>query len=1084
MIKYTLSFLSFFCLAFTILSQQEARLMRFPAAYDNQVVFSYAGDLYTVVRSGGEAKKLTNHSGLEIFPKFSHDGAQIAFTGQYDGNTEVYIMPAKGGEPKRITFTAALSRDDLSDRMGPNNIVMDWTVNDQSVVYRTRRYSFNSFKGILMKADTDGSLSEQLPFSVAGFCSYNKDGSKLAYNRVFREFRTWKRYKGGMADDIWIYDFATEKTENITNHPSQDIIPMFYENKVYFLSDRDSIMNLFVYDLNSKQTEKITNFNEYDIKYPSLSKDVIAFENGGFIYLYDLKTKKQEKLNITISNDKITSRNKYVDASKTISSFDLAPDGSRVTFSARGDVFTLPAKEGIIRNLTRSSGAHDRSVSWSPDGKWIAFVSDRNGEDEVYVQKQDGSEKAKQLTSKGDGYKYYPVWSPNSKYLLLSDRALNLYYVDVNSGETVQVAKSNAWEFWDYNWSPDGKWIAYTKPQPRGYSKIVLYNLTSKKHTEVTEGWYSAFDPVFSKDGKYLYFISDRHFSPSYNRLEWNHAYFDLAGIYMIPLQKETESPFQLKSDEVNMESEEKEEEKNKKDKDNPKEEKDLKIDLEGISNRVESLPVSSGSYWGITPVDGGVYYLFISKKDSKPSLKFFDFESKEECAIGPFSQYIISSNQKKMLVKDNGKYYIEDLPKAKLTPENQVNLEGMKVWVDLSKEWEQIYNESWRQMRDFFYDPNMHGVNWSHVKEKYAQLLPYVHSRYDLSYIIGEMIGELNVGHAYVGGGDKSEIEKIPVGLLGATFSKDNSGYYKVDRILDGEAWSEELMSPLEESVGEKVQKGDYIIAINGQETKNMINIYEGLLGLSDQVIELKVNDKPSSEGAKKVLVKPIKDESSLYYHNWIQDNIKKVSEASNGQIGYIHIPDMLSNGLNQFAKYFYPQFNKKALIIDDRGNGGGNVSSMIIERLRRQVDVLQMMRNSTITETSPEEIHVGPKVCLINQYSASDGDLFPYRFRNNNLGKLLGQRSWGGVVGIRGSLPFVDGGTLHKPEFAHFAADGSKWIIEGEGVSPDIELINDPHDEFKGKDAQLEKAVELLIQELKEKDVDLPPIPPFPKK
>ena len=1072
---------------------QETRLLRFPAMHGSQVVFSYAGDLYTVGKEGGTARKITSHPGYETFPKFSHDGKQIAFTGQYDGNTEVFIMPATGGEPKRISYTATLGRDDVADRMGPNNVVMGWSNDDKNVIYRGRAKSFNPFKGKLYLAPVSGDLPQELPFSVAGWLSYNEDGSKIAMNRVFREFRTWKYYKGGMADDVWIYDNKTGASENVTNNPAQDIFPMYYKTKVYFLSDRDRAMNLFEYDTQSKQTKKLTDFKEFDCKFPSLGTDAIVFENGGYIYLFNIATGKADKLNINISEDFSSGRDKLIDASKFIDSYAIAPDGKRAAFGARGDVFSVPGNSGVTRNLTQSSGAHDRNVEWSPDGKWISYVSDRTGEDELYVQKQDGSEPAKQLTKGGGSYKFNPVWSPDSKYLLLGDRNQDLFYVDVVSGSKTMVVHNDFREIDDYVFAPDSKWIAYTEPgKARQFDIIKLFNIENKKSVAVTDNWYNSAQPAFSPDGKLLYFVSSRDFNPTYSNTEWNHAYVDMDKIYVVRLSKDAKSSFQIENDEVTIKADTTttakkpaSDAKKKDAKPEPVKDTDIKlvkVDEEGLADRIESLPVPAGFYNRLVPSQDGIYYTSGSA-NKKRSFRFYSLEDKKENEVGDFDGYVVSSDGKKILFKKMSDWYIENLYSGQIEPKNKLNLDGLSVKTDLRAEWKQVFDESWRQMRDYFYDPNMHGVDWKAMHDKYAVLLPYVNHRNDLTYLIGEMIGELNIGHAYTNPGDRPEIERVKMGLLGGSFSRDKSGYYRIDKILLGQSWNKSLVSPLR-TPGADVKVGDFIIKIGGNDVKSFTNLYEGLIGKADQIVELTVNGTASEKGAKKIYVKPIADEAELYYHEWVQDNIARVAKASGGKIGYVHIPDMGPVGLNQFARYFYPQLDKEALIIDDRGNGGGNVSPMIIERLRRVPGLGTMMRNSKSSSIKPDG-QVGPKVCLIDQYSASDGDLFPYQFKFYGIGPLIGQRTWGGVVGIRGSLPFIDGSDLRKPEFAHFAADGSKFIIEGEGVSPDIEVVNDPHQEYLGNDVQLDRAIDELKKKLAEPGPKgVPAIPPFPNK
>lgn len=1081
-------------------AQNESRLLRFPAISGNQIVFTYAGDLYTVVKNGGTARKITNGVGFEMFAKFSPDGKQLAFTGQYDGNTEVYVMPAEGGVPKRLTFSATLNRDDISDRMGPNNIVMTWTKDSKNIIYRSRKKTFNDFVGQLFRVSVNGGISEELPLPSGGFCSYSPDEKNLAYNRIFREFRTWKYYKGGMADDVWIYDFDTKKTENITNNPSQDIFPMWFGEEIFFLSDRDRTMNLFCYNTKTKATTKVTDFKEYDIKFPSAGSDAIVFENAGYIYIFDVKTKKYDKISITISDDFVSGRNELKDASKNINTAAVSPDGNRLVFGARGDIFTVPAKSGITRNITKSSGAHDRGATWSPDGKHIAYLSDMSGEYEVYIQKQDGSEKPIQITKNADTYKYTIKWSPDSKKILFNDKMLRLQYVDINSKEVTLVEQSDIWEFNSFNWSPDSKWITYTKPEKTDMSTIWVYNTDSKEKIQITDIWYQSDSPLFSDDGKFLYFTSSRDFNPIYSETEWNHAYADMEKIYFVTLAKDTKSPFTPENNEVTIEkdtgdSTDNEDSKNdsKKNKD-PKENKDpkkdkkedskkvtVKIDKDGIQQRIASFPIKASGYRLLASTDNCIYYLEKSRNNSS-SLKIFNLKDKKESVIGDFNYGILSTDKKKMMLSKAGKYYVIDTPKEEPKLKDPVDISNMKIMVNNNAEWTQIYNESWRQMRDFFYMPNMHGVNWKAMHDKYAVLLPFVNNRNDLNYIIGELIGELNVGHAYIGGGDKPDPEKILLGLLGATITRHSSGYYQINKILKGENWDKNMLSPLTE-IGVNVKEGDYIIAVNGELTKDMNDIYESLVNKANKQVELTVNSSPDEKGSTKTIVVPVSSEADLYYFNWVQKNIEKVNKATNNQVGYIHIPDMGVEGLNEFAKYFYPQLSKKALIIDDRGNGGGNVSPMILERLQREISRANMSRNVTTQSQTPKQMMLGPKVLLINNYSASDGDLFPYGFKKHKIGKVVGMRTWGGVVGIRGSLPFIDGGSLSKPEFASYSSETGQWIIEGYGVDPDVVVDNDPAKEYAGEDQQLNKAIEIILDDLKNYK-EIPAIPPGPDK
>ena len=1078
-------------------ASNEARLLRFPAIHDNQIVFTYAGDLYSVSSAGGVARKLTNHEGFEMFARFSPDGEQIAFTGQYDGNTEIFLMPAGGGVPQRLTFTATLGRDDVSDRMGPNNIVMAWKNDGKNIIFRSRMNSFNSFNGQLYSVSTSGGLPDELPLPRGGFCSFSPDDTKLAYNRIFREFRTWKRYRGGMADDIWIYDFDTKKIENITGNPAQDIVPMWSGDKIFFLSDRDENkrMNLFVYDLNSKQTKKITDFTDFDIKFPSLGKKAIVFENAGFIYRLDIETEKYEKVVVHIQEDLSGGRGGIVSVSDNVTNYEIAPDGKRALFGARGDVFTVPAKHGAVRNLTETAGIHERNSKWSPDGKWIAYISDASGEDEIYIVSQDGSSKEKQITRNAETYKYKIEWSPDSKKILWGDKRLRLRFVSVKSGRIVDVDKSDKWEFRDYSWAPDSRWIVYNKSETEAMNKIYIYSLKDKKSFELTDGWYSSSNPVFSSDGKFVFFTSERDFNPIYSRTEWNHAYREMSRIYFLTLAKSTDSPFKPKSDEVEIKKEEKakkadapksdpnDDTDKQQEKRQKKEKQNIKVDIDGIKDRITSLPTEVSNYSRLSSVGDFLYYNRRGSKDSGTLLLVYNLKEQKETELGRIGGYEISADQKKMLVASGGKYAIINLPKSKIDMKETLDLSGMEVNLDKKKQWTQIFNECWRQMREFFYVPNMHGVDWKAMRERYEPLVAHVNHRMDLTYIIGEMIGELNVGHTYVGGGEYPKPKRITTGLLGAEIQRDEkSGYYRIEKILRGQNWDKTLRSPLTE-IGVDANQGDYILAVNGKSTADVNNIYELLINKAGKQVTLKLNSKPSVKGARDVVVIPAGSEQNLYYYEWVQDNIEKVSDATDGKVGYIHVPDMGRRGLNEFVKYFYPQIRKKALIIDVRGNGGGNVSPMLIERLRREITMVDFARN-TAPESDPAAMIYGPMVCLADEFSASDGDLFTYRFKWHKLGKVVGKRTWGGVVGIRGSLPLLDGGFLNKPEFSRYDVEGQKWIIEGYGVEPDIYVDNDPAKEYAGIDEQLNKAIEVILEELETQEKEIPPLPPYPVK
>jgi tricorn protease len=1091
----------------------EARLLRFPSIHGDRVVFTYAGDLYSVHAVGGVARRLTSDVGYEMFARFSPDGEQLAFTAQYDGNTEVYVMPALGGVPRRLTHTATLARDDVADRMGPNNIVMAWRDNE-TVVFRSRRVEWNAFNGQLFLASTEGGLPEQLALPRGGWCSFSPDGRRLAYNRIFREFRTWKRYRGGMADDIWIHDFDSRETVNLTDNPAQDIFPMWHGDRVYFVSDRDNNqrMNLYVHHLESGQVETLTWFTEFDVKFPSLGDTAIVFENAGYLFRLDLDTHQVWRIPVHIHEDFVTGRGGLRSVANQTTSMDLSPDGSRAVIGARGEIFTVPAKHGSTRNLTRTSGVHERGARWSPDGRWIAYISDATGEDEIYLVPQDGRESARQLTTGGDTYKYALSWSPDSQYLLWSDKQNRLQFVDVRSHEVTLVDQASAWEITQYTWSPDSRWIAFTRPEERQFARIALFSIEQGEWRHVTDEWFASSEPEFSADGRLLFFVSSRDFQPRYSQTEWNHAYFDMQRIFFVTLTRDVSSPLEPRSDEVTISDPDKDDQEQPpidadraasedapaeiaddapdKDQKSAKPDKPtpvtVKVDFDGLSQRIAALPIAPSSYRGLTSVGQKLYYLRNGLQDARSRLLVFDLDpdKRQETELGEFNSYRVSANGKKMLLDaGGGSFAIIDLPSARIDIKDRLNLSQLEVTLDRRAEWNQIYAECWRQMRDFTYDPNLHGLDWDAIRQRYEPLLAHVQHRADLTYLIGEMIGELNVGHAYVGGGDVPQPDRVPVGLLGARIERHPaSGTFVIREILPGQNWDNRLRSPLTE-IGVDARAGDYILAVDGQPTTDMLDFYAALINKAGRQVRLTLAGSPDEADRREVTVVPIDNEQPLYYLQWVQDNIRRVTEATDGRVGYVHIPDMGVSGLNEFVKHFYPQLRKQALIVDVRGNGGGNVSPQIIERLRREPVMITIARNSALN-FDPGGMVAGPKVMLLNEFSASDGDIVAYRFRKYGLGPIIGKRSWGGVVGIRGSLPLLDGGYLNRPEFSRYDLDGTEWIMEGKGVEPDIQIDNDPAREFDGIDDQLEMAIEVVLRELEEKAIPLSPPPPYPDK
>ena len=1063
---------------------EQARLLRFPAVSDNKIVFCYAGNLYSVDIDGGKAVKLTSDVGYECFPRISPDGKTIAFTAQYDGNTEVYTMPIEGGEPSRLTYSALVARDKVGERMGPNNIVMGWTPDGKKVIYRSKQYCFSGLRGRLCLVDKDGGTPEFIPTTEGGFCSYSPDGKKLALNRMFREFRTWKYYRGGQADDIWVNTVGTTKLEKITDNDAQDIFPMWIGDEIYYLSDRDRTMNLFVYNTRTKQTEKLTDFSEYDCKFPSYSKNYIVFENGGYIYRYDVGSRRAEKVDITLADDNIYSRSEYRSGNLRPESFSLSPDGSRVLCVARGEIFSLPAENGPVYNISLSPQSHEREAVWSPDGKTVAWISDLGGEYQIYTAPSSDMRSSAARTSFPNGYPQGLQFSPDGSKLYFGTEKRDIYELDVVSGKLDRILVNNTSGIRSFQLSPDGKWAAYSTSLGNNVSAVFLFDIQARKSYQVTDRWYDSYSPLFSTDGKYLFFTSAREFRSQYSAVEWNAAYNVSSLVFVLPLSKDTPNPLKLNSDEYSPKaeavkaaaSEAKPSDKNAKGKapESRKEAVSVKVDLDGLQQRISALPLEAGSYRLVLADGDKLYFNSFSAARSaagarggQNGLKVLDLKTLKVSDSPAATPVAFTPDHKKALVRtEGGGYKVASFGSA-APKSGSVPVQEMDMIIDHEAEWAQIFDESWRITRDNFYVENMHGADWNHVHDKYAEMLPYVKHRDDLTYLIGEMLGELNVGHAYITSGESPEIPRIKTGLLGAQFSKDSkSGAFRIEKIWRGANWDESLRSPLTEP-GVEAKVGEYLLEVNGTPSSELKDPLQALVGKAGKTVSLVIAENANGKNKRTVYVKPIEDESNLAYYEWVQTNIEKVNKLSGGEIGYIHIPDMSTEGLDMFTKLFYTQLDKKALIIDDRMNGGGNVSPMILERLQREVYRMNMHRNG-INQTVPNEAFYGPKVCLIDKYSSSDGDLFPYGFRQLGLGKLIGKRSWGGIVGISGSKSFVDGQDMRTPFFTSYSTEG-EWIIEGHGVDPDIDVDINPFEDWLGKDAQLEKAVEVLKEEMK---------------
>jgi len=1081
----------------------ETRLMRYPDISKDQVVFVYAGDLWVSPRAGNAlARRLTAHPGDELFPKFSPDGKWIAFTGEYDGNGDVFVIPAEGGEPRRLTFHPG------------GDLVLGWTRDSKKILFRSTRASWTTRIQRLFLVPVEGGLPETLPLPLGGLTSFSPDGKRIAYNPNVQEFRTWKRYRGGWVVYIGLYDLQQNTYEELPRVNANDMFPMWHGNHIYFISDRDKVMNLFRYDLTSKKTEKLTDYKEYDIKWPSLGPDAIIYENGGQLFRYDLAGGRAQQVPVSVASDLVTARPEIKSVAERIRVWTLSPTGVRALFEARGDIFTVPTKHGSTRNLTDSPGVHELNPAWSPDGKWVAYLSDRTGEYEIYLRPQKGGEEIR-VTSDGDCYRYGPLWSPDSKKLLYWDKKLRLWYTDVEAKKPVLIDTDEYQEFNAGDWSPDSLWVTYAKTDPNLATSIYLYSLEQKKVFRVTDSFYSDFNPVFDHNGKYLYFLSDRFFFPSGGRFDPRFNYYNTTGVFAVTLKADEASPFGPRSDEEKEAEEEKKKEgeakpaveekkpegeakpaekKEGEEPEKPKEKpKPIQVDTEGISRRVASVPIPPGNYRALQARKDKFFYLAVPMESfqagvpgpprPRNAVHIYDVKEREDkTLLDGINDYDLDKEGKKAIYRaDNNYGVVEAAPGKVKVGDGKLDTASLQTRVDPRAEWKQIFREGWRIERDFYWEPGMGGLDWDKVGKRYEALLPWVAHRSDLNYIIGEMIAELNTSHTYVGGGDMPERKSLGVGLLGVDFEAGD-GFYRLAKIYRGENWNDQTRSPLTEP-GLKVKEGDYLIAVNGQLARATESPYSYFQNLAGKVVTLKINDKPSAEGAWEIQVTPIGDESAVRYLDWVEATRRKVAEATGGRVAYMHVPNTSIAGLIQFDKYLTAQAGMDAIIVDERFNYGGMIPDFYTEKLKRQLLGLVAPREGKDFRWPPVAIY-GPKVLLINEHAGSGGDAFPLYFKQEKIGPMVGTRTWGGLIGISRQVPLMDGGFVTAPEFAFWSTEnGGQWVVENYGVDPAYDVQQRPDLVVKGQDPQLEKAIELVLEGLKSYKAP-GPRPKYPKK
>jgi tricorn protease len=1080
----------------------QTKLLRFPDIHGDRVAFTYGGDIWTAPATGGAAVRLTAHPGVEVFAKFSPDGKWIAFTGQYDGDEQVYVMPSTGGVPKQLTFYPA--KGPLTPRWGWDNQVYGWARDGKRIIFRSQRDSWALPIARLYSVSVDGGPAEPLPMPTAGSGDFSPDANRIVYSPQSRDFRSEKRYGGGQANKLYIFDLKTNDTKQITEGPRPTRDPIWIGDTVYFNSDRDGHFNLYAYNVTSGKTAQVTRSKPWDVRWPSSDhEDRIVYELNGELQVLNVKSGKSAAVSINVPDDGLARRPSRVSAANNIESYELSPKGERALFSARGDIFTTPIEKGPTRNLTHSSGAHDKWPTWSPDGSQIAFISDISGEEELYLIPQDGSKPPEQVTKGGSSMRYQPAWSADGKRIAFGDKDGKIWVVTLSDRKMIEIVDSPNGQIRDYTWSPRGNYLAFSMSAGgNGFASIYIWSAVDNKVRRVTDEMFNAFNPAWDPQGNYLYFISNREFAPQISNIEFNYAGNRSAYIYAMTLRKDGKNPFPAESDEVAVKEAEKPKAKETegpaeqpkpteaKPEAAPRPSADLVIDFDNISTRVARVPVGADNYGGLSAKTGHLIYgvgpaFYYGRQSDRPAqLRIFSLKDRKETTLADeIRGYALSQDGSKVLVGQGPGYNLYDATPQGDKSRKPVSTAGMFVDRVPAEEWNQIFNEVWRRYRDWFYVPNMHGYDWAALREQYKPLLQYVAHRSDLNYVIAEMISELTVQHAYVEGGDFQIPPRPRVGLPGARFELDQqAGRYRISKIFDGENEEDIYRSPLKE-IGINVSVGDYVLAVDGEELKAGDDPYRLLRNKADNPVQLTVNSKPTMEGARTVSYRPITDEGNLIYLDWVTLNRRKVDEATGGRVGYIHVPDMGAPGIREFIKWYYPQIRKEGLIVDVRANGGGNVSRMLIERLRRKVLALNYSRTEDEANTYPDAVFIGPMVALLDGNSASDGDIFPAMFREAGLGPLIGKRSWGGVIGIGSRGPLIDGGTIFVPGSA-FASKNGEWIIEGYGVDPDIEVDNDPKSVIAGRDPQLERGIAEIMAKLKDHPVKLPPRPAAPIK
>lgn len=1035
---------------------QDTRLLRFPDIHKESVTFVYAGDIYIANTKTGKSTRLTDHIGFETFPKFSPDGSQIAFSAQYNGSRQVYVMNRDGSDLKQLTYYNDVGV--MPPRGGFDYRVLDWTPDGKHIVFRANRTPYGQRVGRPYIVPAAGGLEQPLAIPETGGGMLSPDGKQYVYTPIDREFRTWKRTRGGRAQDVWVYDLENNKSKQLTTNRATDQQPTWVNNNIYYVSDREYTLNLYKHQ-DGKNPIKVTNHSDFDVLWPSAGPNAIVYENGGYLYRFDDATQQSEKLSINVQGNREHTMAYSKNVSDFIDSMDVSHDGKRVLFTARGELFSVPVKNGPTRNLSHTPKGREISATWSPNGRYIAYMSDETGEYEIYLKDRANNNQVKQLTSNGSIWRFEPVWSPDNKKLLFSDQNHTLWWLDIKTGKQrkIDTAKYNEDGLTSYIWSPNSEDIVFVKNNENRYASLWHYNLKDKRVTRLTDDMSSETNPAFSPDGQQLYFTSERDFNLTFSSYEFDYMFNNATRLYSVAVNSKIKPLNTPLSDEISIVD-------SKADKDDKKSAKAPSnyIESNGFMSRVVALNVPAGNYGALSGVKDGVLTLSAGELKLVPNA----VDGEVATIAAGVSNYKVSANAEHIIARA-GKNISVIKPEAKQDLKaTQLNLQDMVLKIDPQTEWAQMYREGWRTLRDWFYDENHHGQDWDAILARYQPMADAIAHRADLDYVLSEIAGEINSGHIYVNSGDMPTSPRLQHGLLGAEISAHKSGFVKIETIFKGENWHENFRSPLNET-GINANVGDYIIAVNGRSVKSVVNFYELLENTQGKSVELLLSKSPSLKNSWKVMVKPIASETGLRYLQWAQSRAEYVNKLSDGRIGYVHLPNTHYEGNRSLFKNFLPQTNKEAMIIDDRYNGGGFIPEHMITWLARKPLNYWKRRGVEPTKT-PQFAHDGPKAMLINGYSSSGGDALPYYFRQAGLGKLIGTRTWGGLIGISGNPGLVDGGSVIAATFRILDNEGN-WIIENEGVSPDIEVIDRPELIQAGQDPSIERAVKELLKELK---------------